>query len=102
MSKSFNIIIVGAGIRGLGTAIALKREGHDVTVLESATELNEIGAGIHIPPNSSKILISYGLKEKLLEKVVWLRRMQFRRYATGDIVGFAEFHPAMSETYGFP
>jgi salicylate hydroxylase len=73
-----------------------------VTILESATELNEIGAGIQVPPKSSKILISYGLKDKLLEKVIWPRRMQFRRYATGDIVGFAEFHLTMSETYGFP
>jgi salicylate hydroxylase len=60
MPKSFNII-VGAGLGALSAAIALKRKDHDVTVLESAAELNEIGAGIQIPPNSSKVLISYGL-----------------------------------------
>ncbi|KAF4624142.1 hypothetical protein G7Y89_g14032 [Cudoniella acicularis] len=58
MTKSFNIIICGGGLGGLAAAIALKRKGHQVAVLESATELAEIGAGIQIPPNSSRILKS--------------------------------------------
>lgn len=102
MGNSFHIIICGAGLGGLGAAIALRRKGHHVTVVESASQLSEIGAGIQIPPNSSRILKSWGLEEKFLEKVVWPTRMQIRRYATAEIVGMPEIHPFMNEHYGCP
>ena len=47
-------IVIGAGIGGLATAVALRRRGHDVTVLEQADKLAEVGAGIQVPPNSSR------------------------------------------------
>ncbi|KAJ4169050.1 hypothetical protein NW754_010982 [Fusarium falciforme] len=96
------IIINGAGLGGLGAAIGLARKGHHVTVLEAASALSEVGAGIQIPPNSSRVLEIYGLASKFLEKVVWPRAFAFRRYATGDILGTTPLHPQLSETYGFP
>jgi flavin-dependent dehydrogenase len=42
MPKSFNIIICGAGLARLGAAIAIRRKGHKVLVLESEAQLNEI------------------------------------------------------------
>jgi len=100
MGKSFNIIVCGGGIGGLGAAIALAKKGHKVTVLESAAELNEVGAGIQIPPNSTKILEGYGLKEKFLEKVVAPKNIIFRRYATGDVIGTTPLSPSMEKLYG--
>lgn len=102
MGKQLDIIICGAGLAGLGTVIYLRRKGHHVTVVESTAELTEIGAGIQIPPNSSRILISWGLKDKFLERVVCPGRMQMRRYATGDIIGLQEINPFMNVTYGYP
>ncbi|CAN9305704.1 unnamed protein product [Alternaria alternata] len=51
-----SIIVVGAGLGGLALAIALARRGHSVRVLEQASKLGEVGAGIQIPPNSGRLL----------------------------------------------
>ncbi|WP_338784552.1 NAD(P)-binding protein [Streptomyces sp. DG1A-41] len=44
-------LVVGAGIGGLATALALGRTGWRVTVLEQAAAIGEIGAGIRLSPN---------------------------------------------------
>ncbi|KAI5857791.1 hypothetical protein BZA05DRAFT_106304 [Tricharina praecox] len=60
-----NVVIVGAGLGGLGAAIGISLAGHNVTVLEAASEIGEIGAGIQIHPNASRILTRWGLAPAL-------------------------------------
>ncbi len=62
--------IVGAGMGGLAAAIALRRGGAKVTILESTTELGEIGAGIQIFSNISKYLIRWGVDEIIGDNLV--------------------------------
>lgn len=64
-----DIAIVGAGIAGLTTALALARLGRASVVYEKARVLSEAGAGIQLSPNASRILIDLGL-ERLLERHV--------------------------------
>lgn len=59
-----------------------------------------MSAGIQIPPNSTKSLERYGLKEKFLEKIVAPRNIIFRRYATGDVIGTTPLRPSMEDIYG--
>jgi 2-polyprenyl-6-methoxyphenol hydroxylase-like FAD-dependent oxidoreductase len=54
------IVVVGAGIAGLATAVALQRRGHDVTVIEERTD-TATGAGISIWPNALAALDHIGL-----------------------------------------
>ena len=54
------IVVVGAGIAGLATAVALQRRGHDVTVIEERTHASS-GAGISIWPNALAALDEIGL-----------------------------------------
>ncbi|KAL3464920.1 hypothetical protein BJX64DRAFT_286107 [Aspergillus heterothallicus] len=55
-NQQFRIIIVGGGIAGLATAVALRGEGRAITILEQSSQLREIGAGISLQPNASKIV----------------------------------------------
>ena len=51
MARSDPILIVGGGLGGLTTALALARRGRAVCVLEGATEFGAIGYGIQFAPN---------------------------------------------------
>ena len=58
--SSDKIVIVGGGIGGLATALALLHRGLDVEIHEQAPELKEVGAGIQISPNGNRALDSIG------------------------------------------
>lgn len=64
MSKK--IIIAGGGIGGMTAALALRRVGIDVTVYEQAPAFAEIGAGMSLWPNATRILQSLGVLEEVL------------------------------------
>lgn len=58
-------IVVGGGLGGLGAAIAILLAGHEVTVLEAASQIGEVGAGIQVLPNSARVLRSWGVTDAL-------------------------------------
>lgn len=59
------VIIIGGGIGGLTTAIALQRRNIEVEVFEKAPVLREVGAGISLWPNAMKALRKLGLGDAL-------------------------------------
>lgn len=63
------IIIAGAGISGLSAALCLTRAGFDVHLIERAGTFDEVGAGLQLSPNASRILITLGL-DRLLDPLV--------------------------------
>jgi len=62
--------IIGAGISGLTAALALSRRGISSEIFEQAGELTDIGAGLQISPNASRILAELGILEGLSK--LWL------------------------------
>ena len=70
MAAARTVIIAGAGIGGLTTALALAQRGFEVTVLEAADRLEEVGAGLQLSPNAARVLISLGVAERLKPHVV--------------------------------
>lgn len=61
MARPLNIVIVGAGIGGLTAGLALRQNGHHVTIIESSKFSNETGAAIHIAPNANGLLRRLGV-----------------------------------------
>ncbi|GAA3368843.1 FAD-dependent monooxygenase [Streptomyces sannanensis] len=64
-------VVVGAGIGGLTAAVALHQRGWRVTVLERATSLEPVGAGIGLCPNAQRALDVIGLGDRVRELAVW-------------------------------
>ena len=58
-------ILIGAGIGGLTAALALSRRGANVTLIDRAPVLGEIGAGLQLGPNATRILFSLGLEAEV-------------------------------------
>jgi len=58
-----HVLIIGAGIGGLTTALCCVHQGFDVTVLEQADALGEVGAGIQVPPNAMKVFEALGIAD---------------------------------------
>lgn len=63
--ENLKIAIIGAGIGGLATAIALRKAGFSPVVYEQAPEIGEVGAGLSLSPNAVKALEHIGLGEFL-------------------------------------
>lgn len=63
-----NIGIVGGGIGGIAAAVALNQAGIDATVYERAPQLREVGAGMMLWPNATRVLQAFGLLAGVLER----------------------------------
>ncbi|KAI9801267.1 MAG: hypothetical protein M1833_002837 [Piccolia ochrophora] len=97
-----HVAIVGAGLGGLAAAVGIRLAGHQVTILEQAAELGEIGAGIQIPPNSSRILKRWGLMDIVEAHSVRPRDFILRSYRNGNVLSKQNLVPFAEERYGAP
>ncbi|MFT4120091.1 FAD-dependent monooxygenase [Bradyrhizobium sp.] len=70
MALSRTIVIAGAGIGGLTAALALAAHGFRIVVLEKAERLEDVGAGLQLSPNASRVLVDLGLAERIAPRAV--------------------------------
>lgn len=78
-----SILIIGAGIAGLISAIGLANAGFAVTILEKRGARETQGAGVQLGANATHILTSLGLGSELASKTVCPTRAQLRDYRSG-------------------
>jgi len=97
-----SIAIVGAGIGGLTTALALARGGHDITLVERRTGFSEVGAGLQLSPNASRILIALGLAPALRRVATEPPRVVVRSIRSGKAIGQVALGPFMRERFEAP
>jgi salicylate hydroxylase len=97
-----NVAIVGGGIGGLAAALALVRRGIDVDVYEQAAELRELGAGVQISANGTRVLHALGLKDALEKVQVLPAGKAIRLWNTGETWKLFDLGMESVERYGFP
>jgi salicylate hydroxylase len=97
-----NVLIVGGGIGGLTAALALIQRGFRVTVLEQATELRELGAGLQLGPNGTRVVIGLGLDAAMRRIVCPAAGKEIRLWSTGQIWPLFDLGDSAVERYGAP
>ena len=102
MSTSRNVAVVGAGIGGLTAALALLKRGIDVQVYEQSNQLKEVGAGIQISSNGTRVLFALGLEAALAEVQVRPERRELRHWSTGETWNWFDLGDKSIERFGTP
>ncbi|WP_294621448.1 FAD-dependent monooxygenase [uncultured Roseovarius sp.] len=83
--QGLKCLVIGAGIGGLTVARALALRGAEVTVLEQAEAIREVGAGLQISPNGFAVLRALGLDEALRAVGVQGEAVSLRDYRKGEV-----------------
>src|SRR5207302_4506286 len=99
---SATVGIIGGGIGGLAAALALLRRGLDVDVYEQAPELKEVGAGIQISSNGTRVLYALGLEDALKRVQALPSRRVIRHWSTGETWNWFDLGATTAQRYGTP
>ncbi|KAI1306390.1 putative salicylate hydroxylase [Xylaria venustula] len=100
--RPLSLIVIGAGIGGLAIGLCMRKTGHDVLILERRREITEVGAGIQVPPNASRILRRFGVLDEIMKYATVLERNSLRRWKDDEELGSISLTPDVEENFGAP
>ena len=96
------VAIAGGGIGGLSAALGLAKKGFDVVVLEKASTLGEIGAGIQLGPNAFHALDYFGVGVAAREKAVFIDMLRLMDAVSGEEIIHIPLDEPFRERFGNP
>lgn len=99
LEKAF---IIGGGIGGLATALGLTKAGYSATVVEQAPAFGEVGAGLQLGPNATRILDSWGLLDKIKAVGCLPENLVMRDAITGEEIARVPLTGEFLQRYGAP
>jgi salicylate hydroxylase len=102
MNGNLRVAVIGGGIGGLAAALSLIEAGFDVHVYERAEAFREVGAGIQISVNASRILHGLGFAEALAAMGVRPLAWHQRRWDDGRTLLRTPLAGAVEARFGFP
>ncbi|KAL2158992.1 hypothetical protein VTH06DRAFT_3023 [Thermothelomyces fergusii] len=100
--RDLHVVVIGAGMGGLGTALAFAKKGFkNIDVFETASNLGFVGAGIQMPPNLIRVLHRLGCWEDIFAEATNVKATSIRQGNTNAELSHVEM-PDIEEKYGFP
>ena len=97
-----SLLIVGGGIGGLATALAAARAGRRVHVIEKSPEFTEIGAGLQLAPNATRMLDRLGVLEEALKTATFPSKLVMMDAVTGLPLTHLDLGEDFRAHYGYP
>ncbi len=98
---NLNMLIAGGGIAGMALGVATARAGWQVQVFERAAEFSEVGAGVQLGPNVTRILQAWGLGDALQRVAAFPLGLHARNLLTGEVLATLPLKEATAQ-YGAP
>ncbi|WP_210575479.1 FAD-dependent monooxygenase [Streptomyces sp. GESEQ-4] len=95
-------IVVGAGIGGLAATLSLRGAGCEVTLIEQTSRFTEIGAGIQLAPNATRVLRRLGLLDAVAAQAVRPPYVSFRTWSDGTEICRFPIGPEAEKEFGAP
>lgn len=96
------LLIAGGGMGGLAAALGCSRSGWQPRIFEQASQFSEVGAGIQLGPNATRILASWDLAGALSAVAAFPRQLRVRSARDGAQLGALRLGQAFEERYGAP
>lgn len=96
------MLVAGGGIGAMAAALAVADAGWEVRVYERAPVFHEVGAGVQLGPNVTRILHALGLERALAAVAAFPARLQVRSAATGAVLGSLPLGDRALLHYGAP
>ena len=96
------ILVAGGGIGGLTTALGLAQEGFDVTVLERAAVLSELGAGIQLGPNAFRAFDRLGVGDRTRAMAIYVDHLRLMDAMTAEDIAVINVMGPFRERFGNP
>jgi salicylate hydroxylase len=101
-TRPSKVLIAGAGIAGLVTALALHKFGIAVEIFEQAAELRELGAGVQLSANGTRVLIALGLEHQMQAIACEPSGKEIRLFSTGQTWKLFDLGAESQKLYGAP
>jgi len=95
-------LIAGGGIGGLSAALSLSKAGIEVEVYEQAGEFGEVGAGIQLSPNCTRVLFHVGLEDALRSIAFTPEGVEMRDWRSGRVLSTSPLGETALKAYGYP
>src|ERR1700733_15302078 len=96
------VLIAGAGIAGMVAGLALLQRGIEVEIFEQAAELRELGAGVQLSANGTRVLIALGLEREMQAIASEPSGKQIRLFSTGRTWKLFDLGASSRAMYGAP
>ncbi len=95
-------LVVGGGIGGLSAALSLARQGLNTELFERAPEFAEVGAGIQLSPNATRVLFALGLEAPLRAACSQAVGGEVRHWRSGRVLSRFPLGQRVQARFGFP
>lgn len=98
--SGLRVLVAGGGIGGLTAALCLAKHGFVVDVFEQSAAFDEIGAGIQLSPNCTRVLRDLGLEPALAANAFLPQMVEFRDWRSGRVISSSPLGAAVVDAYG--